>query len=93
MRCSHKAWLPNGAHKHMVTPRGSSSEGNSVGSIGESLEYESIQTETMLQDSALVEVEMRNGEVGMKYVKYVEVGWKRSKKRARSEDGNDEGIY
>ena len=37
--------VPNDAHQHMVTPRGGSSEGNSVGSIGESLEYEDIQVD------------------------------------------------
>ena len=63
-----KPGVSNGAHQHMVTPRGGSSEGNSVSSIGEWLEYEDIQTETKLEDCAPVEVEMRNGEVGMKYV-------------------------
>ena len=48
-----KPGMPNGAHQHMVIPRGSSNEGNSVGSIGELLEYEDIQTETKLEDCAL----------------------------------------
>ena len=39
--------------------------------------YEDIQTVTKLEDCASVEVEMemRNGEVGMKYVKNGEAGW------------------
>ena len=77
----------------MVTPRGGSSEDNSAGSIGESLEYEDIHTETKLEDCASVEVEMRNGEVGMKYMKDGEVGWTpvvvRRKKSARSKDGDE----
>ena len=40
-----------------------------VGRIQESSENEDIQTETRLEDCASAEVEMRNGEVGMKYVK------------------------
>ena len=61
-----------------------------MGSVGESLEYEDIQTETKLDDCA--SVEMRNREVGMKYVKGGEVGWTpevRRKKSARNEDGDD----
>ena len=34
-----------------------------------------MKTETKLEDSASVAVEMRNGEVGMKYVKDGEAGW------------------
>ena len=37
--------VPNVANQHMVTPRGGSSEGNSVGCIGELLECEDIQTD------------------------------------------------
>ena len=40
-----------------------------MGGVGESLEYEDIQTETKLEDYASVAEEMWNGEVGMKYVK------------------------
>ena len=71
-----KPGVPNGTQQqHMVTLRDASSKGNSVGSIGESLEYEDIQTETKLEDCAPVEMEMRNGEVGMKYVKDGKAGW------------------
>ena len=48
-----KPGVPNGAHQHMVTPRGGSSEVNSVGSIGELLESENIQTETISSVAAL----------------------------------------
>ena len=65
--------MPNGAHQHVVTPRGDSSEGSSVGSIGESLEYEDIETETKLEDCA--SVEMKNRKVTMKYVKDGEARW------------------
>ena len=44
-----KHGVPNAAYQHMVTPKSGSSEGNSVESIGESLEYENIQTETKLE--------------------------------------------
>ena len=44
-----------------------------MSTIGESLEYEDIQTVTNLEDCASVEVEMRNRKVGMKYVKDGEV--------------------
>ena len=86
--------VSNGAHQHMVTPRGGSSEGCSVRGVEESLEYEDIQTETKLEDCALVEVEMRNGEVGMKYVKDGEARWTsvvRRKTSARSDDGDNSG--
>ena len=53
-------------HTSVVTLRDGSSEGDSVGSIGES-EYEDIQAETKLEDCASVEMEMRNREVGVKY--------------------------
>ena len=58
-----------------------------------SLEYEDIQIATKLEVCG--SVEMRNWEVGMKYVKDEEVGWtpvvKRRKKSARSEDGGNSG--
>ena len=46
-----KHGVPNDAHQHMVTPKGGSSEGSFMGSVGESLEY---QTETKLEDCASV---------------------------------------
>ena len=60
------------------------------------LEYEDIQTETKLDDCASVAVVMRNGEVGMKYVRDGELGWilvvrRRKKKSAGSVDGDDSG--
>ena len=68
-----KPGMPNGAHQHMVTPRGGSSECSFVEGVGES-EYEDIQTGTKLEVCGSVEVEMRNEEVGMKYVKDGEAG-------------------
>ena len=61
-----KPGIPNVAHQHITTPRGAFNEGNSVGNIGELLEYEEIQAETKLEESA--SIEMENGEVGMIYV-------------------------
>ena len=49
----------NDAHQHMGTPIGGSNMGSSAGGVGESLEYEDIQTETNLEDCASVEVEIR----------------------------------
>ena len=46
----------------MITPRGGSNGGNSVGNIGEPLEYGNIRAETKLEDCGSVEVEMRNQE-------------------------------
>ena len=54
--------------------------------VGESLECEDIQTETKWEDCALVEVEMRNGEVGMKYVKDGEAGWTPVVRRQEEEE-------
>ena len=45
-----KPGVPNGAHQNVVTPKVSSSEGSSVSVVGESLEYEDIQTETKLEN-------------------------------------------
>ena len=55
------------------------------------MEYEDIQTETKLEDYASMVMEMRNEEVGMKYVKDGESSWtqvviRRRRKSVRSED-------
>ena len=52
--------------------------------------------DTKLEDCSSVKVEMRNGEMGVKYVKDEEVGWtsvvrRRKKKSARSEESESSG--
>ena len=52
-------------------------------------EYEGVKEDTKLEDCSSVEVEMRNGKMGVKYVKGGEMGWSpvlRKRKSARSEE-------
>ena len=56
----------NGAHKHAVTPRAGPIEVSFFGSVREPVEYEFIQVEMKVGGLWSVEVEMRNGEVGVK---------------------------
>ena len=65
-----KPGVPNNANQHMVNQRS-----DSVGSIGELLEYEDIQTEMKLEDCVLVEVEMGKRGGCMTYVKNGGAGW------------------
>ena len=64
---------PISAHQCMITPKAASIEGISS-SAGELEEYEDLQRYTKLEDCDSVEVEMRNGEMGVKYVKERWVG-------------------
>ncbi len=73
----------------MVIPRAAPIEGESACSARELEEYEDIREDAKLEDCGSVEVEMRNGEMGVKYVKDGEVGWtpvvrRRRKKSTRS---------
>ena len=90
-----KPGVPNCVHQCMVTPRVGSSKGDSAGRIGV-IGSEDIQAETKLENCTSVEVEMRNGEVGVKSVKDGKAGWtpmvrRRRKTSAWSEDGNNSG--
>ena len=80
------AWSP---------PKAAPIEGKSARSAGELEEYEDVQGDTKLEDCGCVEVEMRNGEMGVKYVKDGEVGCtpvvRRRKKIARSEESESSG--
>ena len=51
------------------------SKANSLGRTGDKLENPDIQTETKLEDYASMAEEMRNAEVGIKYVKDGKSGW------------------
>ena len=59
----------------MVTPKAALIEGKSASSAEEPKEYEDVQGGTKLDDCGYVEVEMRNGMMGEKYVKDGEVSW------------------
>ena len=63
---------PISVHQCMVTSKAASVEEKSASSAGELEEYENVQGDTKLEDCGSVEVEMRNGETGVKYVK----GWR-----------------
>ena len=69
---------------------------NLHGVLGELEKHEDVLGDTKLGDCGSVEVEIRNGEMGVKYVKDGAVGWipvvrKRRKKSARSEESKSSG--
>ena len=77
----------------MVTPKAAPIEEKSASSAGELVEYENVQEDTKLEDCG--SVDMRNGEMGVKYVKDGEVRTpvvrRRRKKSARSEESESSG--
>ena len=72
-------------------PEGAPIEGKSASSARELEEYVGVEGDTKLEDCGFVEVEMRNGEMGIKYITDGEVGWtlvmrRRRKMSARSKE-------
>ena len=55
-------------HQYMITRRAAPIEGESACSARDLEEYEDVRGDTRLEDCGSVEVEMRNGEMGVKYV-------------------------
>ena len=78
----------------MVTLKAAPIEGKSASSAGELEEFEDVQGDTKLEDCGSVVV-IRNGKMGVKYVKDGVVGWtpvlRRRKKSTRSEQSESSG--
>ena len=80
----------------MVIPTVSPIDGKSACSVRELEEYENLWGDTKLEGCGSVEVETKNCDMGLKYVKDGEVGWtpavrRRRKKSARSKESESSG--